>query len=445
LTALFESVAMIVDQHQPVVEKYYGSGKMASVIERLLDECDRVVKKLVDGWEEERSMKRKLANVSSSTFSTSSSSSPTIRRQVSQLNAPDDDIVDPREIDKVLSELAGMTGRWSLFKKFLTERLRDDYLDSDDDRVGPATLHTQRRSLPSSASCEKQSSDPSTSPVFESKETLLIESTACHRLFEDVLTTYYLPLELWYTRTIIDKAHRLSQQDISQSHATTTTPDDVFYILKIVLARMISTGSTSALKRTTELLRDVIDRDFTGIIKKKLDDVYRSAGNAGVATRGEKAERDNRNLFLILLNDLDISSSHMERLIKDLISHPSISQHYTENECDSVKDTISSLSGLVTKFRSTLRAGIEQLFNQLMRPKLRTLIVDVYKDVSYILDDDSYSAAEYQDVVRKRFIKSWESLADGYKRATIASSSAWHLMFCFALGKSLLWVSNFPN
>lgn len=50
-----------------------------------------------------------------------------------------------------------------------------------------------------------------------------------------------------------------------------------------------------------------------------------------------------------------------------------------------------------------------------MRPKLRTLITDVYKDVSYVLDDDSYSSAEYQDVVRKRFIKSWESLADGYK------------------------------
>lgn len=50
-----------------------------------------------------------------------------------------------------------------------------------------------------------------------------------------------------------------------------------------------------------------------------------------------------------------------------------------------------------------------------MRPKLRTLVQDVYKDISYVLDDDNYSAAEYQDVVRKRFIKSWESLADGYK------------------------------
>jgi hypothetical protein len=51
---------MIVDQHQPVVEKYYGSGKMTRVIARLLDDCDRVIKGLVESWEEERSMKRKV-------------------------------------------------------------------------------------------------------------------------------------------------------------------------------------------------------------------------------------------------------------------------------------------------------------------------------------------------------------------------------------------------
>jgi hypothetical protein len=60
LTALFESIAVIVDQHQPVVESYYGTGKMASVIARLLRECDRVCKGLVEGWEEERAMKRKV-------------------------------------------------------------------------------------------------------------------------------------------------------------------------------------------------------------------------------------------------------------------------------------------------------------------------------------------------------------------------------------------------
>ena len=37
---------------------------------------------------------------------------------------PDEDVVDPREIDKVLSELAGITGRWNLFRKFLSESLK---------------------------------------------------------------------------------------------------------------------------------------------------------------------------------------------------------------------------------------------------------------------------------------------------------------------------------
>jgi len=37
---------------------------------------------------------------------------------------PEDGALNPREIDKVLSELAGMIGRWHLFKKFLSEALK---------------------------------------------------------------------------------------------------------------------------------------------------------------------------------------------------------------------------------------------------------------------------------------------------------------------------------
>lgn len=64
VTGLFESIAVIVDQHQPIVDKYYGQGKMLRVAERLMGECDRVVKGLVEGWEEERGVKRKVGNSS---------------------------------------------------------------------------------------------------------------------------------------------------------------------------------------------------------------------------------------------------------------------------------------------------------------------------------------------------------------------------------------------
>lgn len=59
--------------------------------------------------------------------------------------------------------------------------------------------------------------------------------------------------------------------------------------------------------------------------------------------------------------------------------------------------------------------GIEQLFNQLTRPRLRTLLEDVYKGVTYLLDEDAYADAENDDVVRKRFIKGWEPLVEGYR------------------------------
>lgn len=58
LTSLLEAIAHIIDQHQPVVEKYYGNGRMRKVVRRLVEESDRVLRGLVEGWEEERRVGR---------------------------------------------------------------------------------------------------------------------------------------------------------------------------------------------------------------------------------------------------------------------------------------------------------------------------------------------------------------------------------------------------
>lgn len=138
-------------------------------------------------------------------------------------------------------------------------------------------------------------------------------------------------------------------------------------------------------------------------------------------------------LIQIQLNDLDISSAHMETLIKSILSSSQIQQNFLEEDAIPVEEHMSSLLKLVPRFQGVQKAsvimlllglvlthgiaqwGVEQLFNQLARPKLRSLVVEVYKDVFYLLDEDTYATAEYQDVVRKRFVKSWESLVDGFK------------------------------
>lgn len=60
LIRLFESVAVIIDQHQPVIEKFYGPGKMLRVIQRLQEESDTRSRKVLEAFEEEREIARKV-------------------------------------------------------------------------------------------------------------------------------------------------------------------------------------------------------------------------------------------------------------------------------------------------------------------------------------------------------------------------------------------------
>jgi conserved oligomeric Golgi complex subunit 4 len=38
-----------------------------------------------------------------------------------------------------------------------------------------------------------------------SEELKAVESSACNKIFEDLLSTYYTPLEVWYMRSAVDK------------------------------------------------------------------------------------------------------------------------------------------------------------------------------------------------------------------------------------------------
>lgn len=62
--------------------------------------------------------------------------------------------MDPRDVDKVLTEAAEMSGRWSLFRKFVYDRLkvtRDPTSQSplDSDLIPRATLLVRRIPLAS--------------------------------------------------------------------------------------------------------------------------------------------------------------------------------------------------------------------------------------------------------------------------------------------------------
>jgi conserved oligomeric Golgi complex subunit 4 len=55
-----------------------------------------------------------------------------------------------------------------------------------------------------------------------------------------------------------------------------------------------------AVEKMSEFLHSIMDKDYTSIIKKKLDDVYRTGGVSGTGgVRGEKVERELRQSFIV--------------------------------------------------------------------------------------------------------------------------------------------------
>lgn len=144
LTPLFEQIAIIISQHQPVVEKYYGHGRMVPVASKLQEECDKQANAILSQWEEERRTSRKvietqrykyphLATYSNTPQLPQPAGVAALKRPYQQLSrqsshssvptpAADEEAIDPRDIDAVLSELSQISGRWELYRRFLYSR-----------------------------------------------------------------------------------------------------------------------------------------------------------------------------------------------------------------------------------------------------------------------------------------------------------------------------------
>ncbi|WWD17778.1 hypothetical protein CI109_102219 [Kwoniella shandongensis] len=410
---------------------------------RLVGESDRVVRNLVEGWEEERRVGRlisdtkqsrfpllgnpallpplfaslvnpagnqlslsSLANTTTAALPNLSSASTLLQsyaqggKKGTQTPTPAPPMEeeatgpDPRDVDRVLGELVALGGRWALFRRFVWSRIAEEDVPETDGDIEAEQDQDQGRD-----------------------EMDVLEKSGSQRAIENLLKVYYEPLELWFLRMSIEKAHRLDSPDTSSKPHLSSILDDTFYLLKLVLHRLLSCGSLATLNSMRHRIAEVIERDYTGVIKKKMDSVY-----AGYTTSGQdrgadkdKREKDQREAFIIHLNDLDVSADYMERLLDEIFG--SLPQVFLESEIKLVRDELESLREISNRFRSACKTGIEQLFNQLTKPRLRGLLDDCYKDVTYLLDEESFAEAEETDLVRKRFIRSWEGLVDGYRES----------------------------
>ncbi|TYJ56496.1 hypothetical protein B9479_002743 [Cryptococcus floricola] len=452
LTNLLESIAHIIDQHQSVVDKYYGSGRMAAVVLRLVGESDRVVRNLVEGWEEERRVGRLISDTKSSSFlllsnpallpplfpsllpsnanpitlatiaNTTTSALPNLSSASNLLHSytqggkkpmppsvvqaqneaqgqseeEAENGPDPRDVDKVLGELVALGGRWALFRKFIWSRIADEEEES-----GNQDVDSTADESPENKTKNQNQMD-------------ILDNSGSQRAIENLLRTYYEPLEMWFLRMSIEKAHKLDSPDIGSTPHLSSILDDTFYLLRLVLSRLLSCGSVHTLKSMRKKLGEVVERDYTAVIRMKMDGVYAVPSSGTERERREK-EKDKREAFIIYLNDLDVSADYMERLIEET-SHR-LPQVFLEPELVTVREELEAMRDISHRFRSVCKTGLEQLHNQLTRPRLRPLLDETYVNITYLLDEDSFGEADEMEYVKKRFVRGWGALVDGYRES----------------------------
>lgn len=422
LTKLFEHIAQIIDGHGGLVEHHYGQRKMGPVIERLQIEADVQGGIILDTWGDERHVDRKLMDIKSYAFTfLVQSFLPAQRagppRSQSPATGPtEEEGVDMKEIDGILNEMAIMLGRWSLYCRFLADTCNVS------SNPHPLDLITN----------VFQSSDDQDDDKRFALPSFLQESPLTHKI-NDRLVSPFNAMTTFFFRRSVEKAFQL---DESPSGLTlnmqrplkadpphiTSAVDDIMYIVNKVIQQTIATSQEAVVTNVVPTISRVLGSDFIGMTQRKMrDECYPRA------IQGGQPPEQTTIAFLVQINNLDIAVDYIRRIVqnntgsKTLPDQPGDPTPHLLNifpSPTSAANVYTTLHSLATTFESRitelLNDGIQVIFNNVIKPRLRPILADVFRDVEYTPEP----TADFDDreLVKPRFTTSWSELMTPHAR-----------------------------
>ncbi|KAJ5393927.1 uncharacterized protein N7487_011568 [Penicillium crustosum] len=424
LTKLFEHIAQIIDGHGGLVEHHYGPRKMGRVIERLQVEADVQGGIILDTWSDERHVDRKLMDIKSYAFTfLVQSFLPAQRPGPARSQSPamgastaaDEEGVDMKEIDGVLNEMAIMLGRWSLYCRFLADTCNSSgENEADDDK---------RFELPS----------------------FLRESPLAQKI-NDRLVSPFNAMTTFFFRRSVEKAFQL---DESPSGLTlnpqrplkadpphiTSAIDDIMYIVNKVIQQSLATSQEAVVTNVVPTLSRVLGSDFIGMTQRKMRDECYPRSIQG----GPPAEQTTIS-FLVQINNLDLGVDYIRRIVQnntgskpDTTTTEATSHLLTifasPSTAKKVHQTLQTLSTTFeSKVTDLLTDGIQVIFNNTIKPRLRPILADAFRDIEYTpnpntLEPDSpNSSFDNKELVKPRFTSLWNDLLTPFARILTPSA-----------------------
>lgn len=216
---------------------------------------------------------------------------------------------------------------------------------------------------------------------------------------------------------------------------TSTCVDDVFFVLKKTLKRSISTSEPDIVAATVRLILKTLDTGYLQIFQQRMSAAFsnhdpanrgseKSPDQAKISYMVGKEKKSIQTLCLahhftsqITLNNLAMSVEYMQRLAQE--AEPDVKDAVWKSEEDDTKAVSKALSDFdraASKFQKLLQGGLEQLMGQIIKPRIRPLFQNAYREVKYVLEEDEYNEADVDELFVKRFRSGFDKLVEIYRR-----------------------------
>uniref|UniRef100_A0A8C1D8E4 Conserved oligomeric Golgi complex subunit 4 n=1 Tax=Cyprinus carpio carpio TaxID=630221 RepID=A0A8C1D8E4_CYPCA len=300
LTLLLEGIARIVETHQPIVETYYGPGRLHTLLAHLQQECDKQAQKIVDKFIQQRDYNNKFQVI-----------------QSSMMRGMATEKIEPRDLDPVLCEVTLMNSRAELYFRFLRRRIVADF-EVADAMADETVIQEHQQSLEQ-----------------------LLKNCQLSRTMQELIG-YYIPMEEYYMRESVNKAVVMDTAEVGQ--LSSSMVDDVFYIVKKCISRALTSSSSDCMCAMINHATSVLETDFREVLVCKLragypvsalQDLQRGVSSAVslmqsslqqgkitnlTQTLGIESQEQAKSAYLVALNNVEVCSENISTLKKNLES-----------------------------------------------------------------------------------------------------------------------------
>lgn len=380
MTLLFEGIARIIEIHQPIIETYYGPGKIHKTIIIIQLECDKQVKKILQEFNKIRGITKRLQGIND------------------YGRKPGIDKIEPKSVDLLLGELTLMHSRAELYIRFLRRRVTND--------------------LDTAIADDTQRADQ-----LNEFETMIKNSELSH-VMQEILGAY-LALERYFLEESVNKA--LGMDSLEQDQQTSSMVDDVFYIVKKCIRRSIKSWSVDGVCAVVNMACGILEGEYSSKLKIKLRQGY-PAGYLDLAQaynalqtsiqQGRLQTSDNeyaRLIFLAYLNNTDVSIEYVETLSKSLIveingAFPGI----MKKDKEKVESCLAGMKGVTSTLKSIIDFGMEQLRASAVKPRI-TPWVDVFLSINHQVNEDELLRYETDEPFVQTLVNNLDGLLAGFK------------------------------